>query len=366
MPPPAPPTTHDVHGPATTPSPDAPIASPEDIARTHARTLYDQGQQAYNAGDYLGAVDAYESSYQVAHDSNLDSAPPVLLAIASANEALHHNPEAIAALRQYITDTPHGTDHDHIQDRISTLSSSSTTSPASTSTSSSSSSTSTPRSSSVSSPSSSSSSNDDDIPPIGVEDPDEWYREVTTNGQTSRYVVHPDDATHLAPDLARYLASAGAHYDADRVRVFQTAAGIRPDGQYGGTTRSALIYWGVSSPPRATSNATGAYTSPRREDGTTRPPSTSASVGAYSASRPDRARARKLASATNRALIRQSTGWRRTLDDFQRAAGLFVGPYDGRTYNALVHYGIRNPAPESAAPAHTTIEAIYSPPRSST
>jgi hypothetical protein len=408
-------------------------------ARQHSRDLYAQGQDAFNAGNFLGALDAYEASYATAHEAQLPTAPVVLLAIASANERLNHYDEAISSLHQYLTERPDAADRSDVEARIARDQHGGGAS----------SSMSSARSASSAAPSSAST----------------WTRTIGTGRAATRLPVDPDSAAHLAPELASHLAAAGPnHYDHDRVSVFQVAAGIRPDRQYGGTTRAALIFWGVSNPPRAFANPGGTYSAPRSSDGTQHPPipgspmptppapSTSAadlplaphpsstspassssstieplpppSASSSSSAAPieplpphppasspstssaadlplaphpsssssssssegtpledadehdqssmrtleppplgsvNATQARSRASGAARAIRDRSSGWETSLHNFQTAAGLEAGPYDGRTYNALVFYGIRQPPPETSSPAHGAPEAVYQP-----
>ena len=57
-------------------------------------------------------------------------------------------------------------------------------------------------------------------------------------------------ARALAPRVAYNLRNRGSRrYDHDLLRRFQRAAGLDADGLYGGSTRGALIYFGVRNPP---------------------------------------------------------------------------------------------------------------------
>jgi tetratricopeptide (TPR) repeat protein len=364
---PAPAPTQEVHGPVSAPDPERPAATPEEIARAHSRELYDQGQQHFAAGEYQQALEAYESSHTIAVAAHLDTAPRVLLAIASMQERLGHTAEALSALNEYLAEVPNAPDAAEVEARITRLEpqidAMLATPPgrAAPSRSPSRSTGAAPRTPSAPSrtPSSSDTTFSPDDPDVAAMEgtspsPSGWYRQVGGH----RYDVNPDDAQHLAHDLSQYLASAGAHPDEDRIRVFQHAAGIGPDGSYGGVTRSALIFWGVSNPPRALANPSGTYSPPRLADGTSYRPVVVAGVAAP---RPDRARARRLASTTNRALVRRPADWMDELHAFQEAAGLPIGTYDGRTYNALVHFGIRRPPTETNGPAHNTPAAAYRP-----
>lgn len=61
----------------------------------------------------------------------------------------------------------------------------------------------------------------------------------------------PALARSRAPGIAALLAKKGPKaYDRAQLRAWQTLAGLRADGAYGGSTRGALVYYGVTDPPR--------------------------------------------------------------------------------------------------------------------
>ncbi len=348
---PSPSRPHDPAPPPHVPADQTPTEA--DTAAGRAHDLYAQGQRHYDAHEYLPALEAYEASYAAASAAHLPTAPTALLAISLTHERLGHQDQAIAALRQYQQEAPNAPDHAAVAQRLAWLEQDAaadaaadaapfTPSPA---------------------PSSHASTSTSHAPTTTVPGDGDWYREVRGAHGTQRYVVHPEDAQHLAPELSQAIAAAGSRYDHDRVRVFQRAAGIAPDGQYGGTTRAALIFWGVANPPRAQQNPTGTYSAPRHADGTTLPPIASATVGAAAPPRADKRLARQLAHGVSKAIARADQGWQRRLHQFQIAAGLPPGEYDGTTYNALVHYGIRRPPTELVDPDHRSMASAYPPPR---
>jgi len=64
----------------------------------------------------------------------------------------------------------------------------------------------------------------------------------------------PALAKALAPKIEaelRALTAKGQAYNYSRpnMRAFQTAAGLKPDGVYGGGTRGALVYYGAPRAP---------------------------------------------------------------------------------------------------------------------
>jgi peptidoglycan hydrolase-like protein with peptidoglycan-binding domain len=61
----------------------------------------------------------------------------------------------------------------------------------------------------------------------------------------------PARARAMARSVSNHLANRKiSGYARELVKQFQRAAGITADGIYGGHTRGALIYFGVSNPPR--------------------------------------------------------------------------------------------------------------------
>ena len=55
----------------------------------------------------------------------------------------------------------------------------------------------------------------------------------------------PVEARKLMGAVASNLSSQGSNYDPAMLRGFQKAAGLTPDGLYGGRTRGALLYYGA-------------------------------------------------------------------------------------------------------------------------
>ncbi len=62
----------------------------------------------------------------------------------------------------------------------------------------------------------------------------------------------PEEARRLASGTANAIRSRSSGWR-NRLRAFQRAAGISPDGRYGGLSYNALIYYGIRNPPAATS-----------------------------------------------------------------------------------------------------------------
>ena len=74
---------------------------------------------------------------------------------------------------------------------------------------------------------------------------------------------NPTRARSLASRVAENIRSRGYSYNRADVRSFQEAAGLTADGIYGGTTRAALVHFGVRRPPSALfAPTTGTYTPP--------------------------------------------------------------------------------------------------------
>jgi hypothetical protein len=62
---------------------------------------------------------------------------------------------------------------------------------------------------------------------------------------------NPTSARSRAQAMAAHLAKKGpANYSHPELRSWQTQAGLHADGLYGGSSRGALIYFGVKDPPR--------------------------------------------------------------------------------------------------------------------
>lgn len=62
----------------------------------------------------------------------------------------------------------------------------------------------------------------------------------------------PEEARTLAASTAAAIRNRSSGWR-NRLRAFQRAAGIAPDGRYGGLTHNALRYYGIRNPPPATS-----------------------------------------------------------------------------------------------------------------
>ncbi|UJR87307.1 MULTISPECIES: peptidoglycan-binding domain-containing protein [Sandaracinus] len=56
-------------------------------------------------------------------------------------------------------------------------------------------------------------------------------------------------ARRLAPQMGAEIARQGFVYSRQKLQRFQRAAGLQADGLYGGTTRGALVYFGVRNAP---------------------------------------------------------------------------------------------------------------------
>ena len=80
-----------------------------------ARELYLSGRDAYNAGDFAKAYDAFRESFSLSHE------PALLYNIASALQGLKRPHEAAEALRSYLRLKPEDPDKPQIEQRIRTL-----------------------------------------------------------------------------------------------------------------------------------------------------------------------------------------------------------------------------------------------------
>lgn len=61
---------------------------------------------------------------------------------------------------------------------------------------------------------------------------------------------NPQVAKQTANAVAVNITTRGYSYSRDGLRAWQRAAGLTPDGVYGGGTRGALLFYGVPNPPR--------------------------------------------------------------------------------------------------------------------
>jgi len=74
----------------------------------------------------------------------------------------------------------------------------------------------------------------------------------TNRGAPTPPGYDPAKAKSRARALAAHLAKKGpAGYSRSEVKSWQQQAGLTPDGLYGGSSRGALIHFGVADPPRA-------------------------------------------------------------------------------------------------------------------
>ncbi|HXU72165.1 MAG TPA: tetratricopeptide repeat protein [Polyangia bacterium] len=80
-----------------------------------ARQLYSVGRDAYNAGDFAKALDAFKESFSLSHE------PALLYNIASALQGLKQPHEAAEELRSYLRLKPADPDRPQIEERIRTL-----------------------------------------------------------------------------------------------------------------------------------------------------------------------------------------------------------------------------------------------------
>jgi hypothetical protein len=58
-------------------------------------------------------------------------------------------------------------------------------------------------------------------------------------------------AKRTAQAVSTNITTRGYSYSRDGLRAWQRAAGLTPDGVYGGGTRGALLFYGAANPPRA-------------------------------------------------------------------------------------------------------------------
>jgi tetratricopeptide (TPR) repeat protein len=92
------------------------VARADNAARDkQARELFLSGRDAYNAGDFAKAYDAFRESFSLSHE------PALLYNIASALQGLKRPHEAAEALRSYLRLKPDDPDKPQIDQRIRTL-----------------------------------------------------------------------------------------------------------------------------------------------------------------------------------------------------------------------------------------------------
>lgn len=61
----------------------------------------------------------------------------------------------------------------------------------------------------------------------------------------------PMKAKRTAQAVSTNITTRSYNYSRDGLRAWQRAAGLTPDGVYGGATRGALLFYGAANPPRA-------------------------------------------------------------------------------------------------------------------
>lgn len=71
------------------------------------------------------------------------------------------------------------------------------------------------------------------------------------HGPTLPAGYDPAKARARAPVIAAHLAARGPKaYSRSELKAWQRLAHVRADGEYGGSTRGALVFYGVPNPPR--------------------------------------------------------------------------------------------------------------------
>lgn len=190
-------------------------------------------------------------------------------------------------------------------------------------------------------------------------------------------------ASALAPGLATHIASKGYDFDRTRLKTFQTAAGLTPDGVYGNDSWGALLYF-TSDAPKAlykpsmpTPYPWGAYIaqSPAAAPASAAPipvvlapaapppvlvaPPDMAQVGPVPPAGFNPTQARSLAKGIASNIDTKGSSYDRTrLKTFQTAAGIDAdGIYGGGSRRALIFYGV--PRPPAALFKPTATPATY-------
>jgi hypothetical protein len=217
----------------------------------------------------------------------------------------------------------------------------------------------------------------------------------------------PVEARATAQRVSDHLEAKGiAHYSHEALRIWQTLAGLVQDGIYGGSTRGALIFFGVPNPPPAFFRPTQTvqYTSVGKPVSSTRLAATSAPAarpataaapvrapaaqplgravqqqaaqpkppaqpaGSVKASpelepnhgsppagySPATARSRAPAIASHLAKKGRAGYSRPELKSWQQQAGLHAdGVYGGSSRGALIYFGVKDPPRPFFAPVAT-------------
>ena len=70
---------------------------------------------------------------------------------------------------------------------------------------------------------------------------------------------NPSEASRLASAIASNIRTKRYSYNRRGLAVFQRAAGLTPDGLYGGKSAGALVFYGVSPPPRPLFKSHGSF-----------------------------------------------------------------------------------------------------------
>ncbi len=189
-------------------------------------------------------------------------------------------------------------------------------------------------------------------------------------------------ASSLAPGLAQHIATKGYDFDRTRLKTFQTAAGLTPDGVYGNDSWGALLYftsdapkalykpstpsmypWGsfVASSPAASSPSPTppGVIAPAAPPPVLVAPPDNAQVGPMPPAGFNPAQAKSLAKGIAANIDTKGSSYDRTrLKAFQLAAGLDNdGIYGGASRRALIFYGV--PRPPAALFKPTATPATY-------
>jgi murein L,D-transpeptidase YcbB/YkuD len=174
-------------------------------------------------------------------------------------------------------------------------------------------------------------------------------------------------AAQLAPQVAANINSKHASYDRNLLKRFQTAAGLTPDGLYGGYSAGAIRYFTKKAPPKPLVNPAieKAYVPPSTDAQPVTPqpitPSaqpvsphvTPSPVPVVQQGPIDLALAQKLAPQVEADIKKNGARYNRTLlKQFQSAAGLTAdGFYGGYSAGALRYFLQRTPPKPLVNPA---------------
>ncbi len=91
------------------------LATQAEDARDRARDAFTQGQELYRAGDYAGALAAFQNA------ETARASPAAEYNIGRCYERLGQPAESVAAYERYLQEAPDAPDHDAVAEHVSEL-----------------------------------------------------------------------------------------------------------------------------------------------------------------------------------------------------------------------------------------------------